>query len=206
MLKMYLACLIFGGIFIAVTLLFGGDTDMDADVGDMDFDVDAGVEAGGEVDMGADADVDVNGEGLTAAIKFLSFRNIVFFLAFFGLTGTVLTFMNSPSLLTFPVAVGMGLGAATLMHRVLSHLMKNEVGHALNIDQVAGLPARVTVHVGKNRRGKVVLEAGGQRLQLLALTADEATREEIPAGETVYILRVRDGVAYVVEETFINTP
>ncbi len=205
MLKLYLACLIFGSIFITVTLLFGGDTDIDADVGDIDFDVDADVDIAADVDMGTDAHIDAHGEGLTAAIKFLSFRNIVFFLAFFGLTGTVLTLMNSPSLLTFPAAVAMGLGAATLMHRVLSHLMKNEVGHALNIDHVTGLPARVTINVGKNRRGKVVLEAGGQRRQLLAMTAEEAAKDEIPAGETVYILRVQDGVAYVVEERFIHT-
>lgn len=200
MLKTYLTCLIFGGIFIAVTLLFGGDGDVDLDV-DADMDVDFDVDA----DVAGDVDIDASGEGMTAAIKFLSFRNIVFFLAFFGLTGTVLTWLNGPFLLVLAVAIGMGFGAATLMHRVMSHLLKNEVGQALNVDNLVGLPAKVTVTITKDRRGKVLLDAGGQKLQLLALTADEASRDAFSAGEIVYILSVEDGTAYVVEEAFIDS-
>ncbi len=191
MLKIYLMCLIFGGIFIAVTLLFGGD-------GDLDLDVDA--------DMDVDLDVDAGGEGMTAAIKFLSFRNIVFFLAFFGLTGAVLTWLNGPFTLTLAAAVGMGLGAAALMHRAMSHLLKNEVGQALSLDSLAGLPAKVTVNITRDHRGKISLDAGGQELQLLALSADEAAQDAFSAGDIVYILRVEKGTAYVVEEAFIGSP
>lgn len=201
MVKIYLACLIFGGIFIAVTLLFGGDGDVDLDV-DADMDVDLDVDA----DVGGDVDIDAGGEGMTAAIKFLSFRNIVFFLAFFGLTGTVLTWLNAPFLLVLAAAIGMGFGAATLMHRVMSHLLKNEVGQALSVDSLVGLPAKVIINITKDHRGKVMLDAGGQELQLLALSADEAAKDEFSAGEIVYILRVENGTVYVVEEAFIDSP
>ncbi len=200
MMTLYLSCLIFGGIFIAVTLLFGSDGDADFDVdSDVDFDVDTDADFSGD----ASTDVDIDGEGVTAAIKFLSFRNIVFFLAFFGLTGTVLTWLNSPFLITLPLAIVMGFFAAVLMHKTMNHLLQNEVGEAMNIDELIGLPAKVTINLSKYQKGKISLHANGRFHQLLAKTADEASREEFRQGDSVIVIDVKDGLAYVAEEEFV---
>ena len=87
----------------------------------------------------------------------------------------------------------------------LEHLfsVQNEVGEAMNVDSLVGLPAKVTVNLTKDQRGKISLNANGQLLQLLALTADVAEREEFKQGESVIIVNVDRGLAYVAEEEFV---
>ena len=193
---LYLACLIFGGIFIVISLAFGSDADAEADV-DVDVDSDVG-------DAEA-ADVNVTGDTVEA-VKFLSFRNVIFFLSFFGLTGTLLTWLGTNSLLTFVSALLFGAAAGMLMHQVMRRLATSEVGETLNLERLVGAPAKVAITVNKNQRGKIVLITRGQRIQVLALTAEEAARDEFSVGETVFILHLEDGVAYVVEEEFISAP
>ncbi|MCB0269131.1 MAG: hypothetical protein R3C41_01380 [Calditrichia bacterium] len=203
MLKLYLACLLFGGLFIIISLFFGADADAEADV---DVDVDTDIDVDTDVEMDADAaEVEVSGEGTVEAIKFLSFRNFVFFVAFFGLTGSLLTWIGSNFLLTFGAAITLGFVAATVMHRVMKQLAATEVGETLNLDRLVGMPAKVTINVSRDHRGKVSLEAVGQRMQLLAQTAEESERDEFSVGESVYILHVKNGIAFVVEEAFINS-
>lgn len=194
MMTFYLACLVFGGIFIVVTLLFGGDTD-----GDMDFDGDM------DADLDVDGDIDtVEGEGVAEAIKFFSFRTFVFFSAFFGLTGVVFTWLNIFPLLTFAMAVGIGIFAAALMYKTLTHLMQNEVEGTINLDSLVGMSARVILDLSKQRRGKIAVEVQGNRLQLLAQIAEEAERDSFRQGETVIVLRVQNGTALVVEQEFVQ--
>jgi membrane protein implicated in regulation of membrane protease activity len=191
MMTLYLTCLIVGGIFIVVSLFF--DTDTDSDV-DLDTDVD--------FDAGSGADV-VNGEGAAAAIKFLSFRNFVMFTAFFGLTGTVLTWLGGPFLINLAAAIALGLFAATLMHKAMSHLMKNEVGKTTNLEELIGSSAKVTIDVSRKHRGKISVFANGRTLQLLAQVAEEAAQNEFKQGDTVIIINIQNGMAFVVEEEFV---
>ena len=196
MMTLYVVCLVFGGIFIVVTLLFGSDAD-----GDLDFD--------GDVDMDADLDVDgdidvVEGEGVTEAIKFFSFRTFVFFSAFFGLTGVVFTWLNIFPLLTFAMAMLIGIFAATLMYKTLAHLMQNEVEGTINLDSLVGMSARVILDLSKQQRGKIAVEVQGNLLQLLAKIAEEAERDSFRQGDTVIVLRVQDGTAFVVENEFVQ--
>lgn len=210
MLTLYLACLIFGGVFIIVSLFFGSDADADVDTGgDLHFDSggDAHFDAGGgghdvHIDSSAGADVH-HGEGLAETIKFLSLRNIVFFIAFFGLTGTVLTWLGAWPIFSFPVAVGMGFFSAALMHKALRYLVKTEVSGGVNLEDLSGLSAKVLIDLSKNQRGKISLKTGGQFMQLLALVADVSGRQAFKAGEEVIILEVKNGLAYVVEKEFI---
>ncbi|NIS07522.1 MAG: hypothetical protein GWO07_01890 [Candidatus Dadabacteria bacterium] len=89
--KVYIACFILGFIFLLVSILTGMDTDAD-------------IEIDTDVDIGADIDSDIgsnaHGEGAVEAVKFLSLRNIIFFVAFFGFTGTVLTYLKTEQYLT----------------------------------------------------------------------------------------------------------
>ena len=191
---LYLTCLILGGVFIVVSLFFDMDSDADVDLDtEVDFDPDADI--GGETA--------VEGEGAVAAIKFLSFRNIVMFVAFFGLTGALLTWLGGPFVINLPAAIVMGFFTATLMHKAMSHLIKNEVGQTTNLEDLVGTPAKVTVNVGRNRRGKISVYANGRTLQLLAQVAEEAAKDEFATGEAVIVLKVQEGTAFVVEGDFV---
>jgi hypothetical protein len=197
MLTIYLACLMFGGVLLAVSILAGAYGEMDHAVGDVDhaMDVDA---------HGFDLHASSHGEGLTAAIKFLSFRNIVFFLAFFGLTGTVLTWIRIPSLITPFFAVGMGWFAAAFGQKIMTYLKKTESGAEINLQDLEGLRALVVINVAKNRRGKISVVANDRRLQLLAVVADEESKDEFKYGESVTIVKIENGIAHVASEEFIR--
>ena len=189
MFTIYLACLLFGGVLLLFSM-FGGD----AEAGDM---------ADADVDFDADLDAEIHGQGLHAAAQFLSFRNMVFFVAFFGLTGTVLSWLAIPPLLTFGVALAMGLFTATLSHRFLKYLKQSESGAGQEVRELEGMAAKVIVGPSKGRRGKIMIATGDRQLQLLAEVADEANRDGFSSGEQVFVLRVDDGVAYVVEKDFV---
>ncbi len=98
MLTLYLVCLVLGGVLIAVSIFGGGDADVD-------------VAADADVDLG-EVDAETGGEGVVAAARFLSMRNLVFFLAFFGLAGTLLTLLQANSVATVLTSVGLGALAA----------------------------------------------------------------------------------------------
>lgn len=189
MFTVYLACLLFGGVLLLFSM-FGGD----AETGDV---------ADADIDLDADLDTEMHGEGWHAAAQFLSFRNIVFFLAFFGLTGTVLSWLAIPGAVTFGVSLAMGLFTATLSHRFFKYLKQSESGAGQELRELEGMAAKVIVGPAKGRRGKIMIAAGDRQLQLLAEVADEASREVFSSGEQVFILRVDDGVAYVVEKDFV---
>ena len=69
MLTLYLACLIFGGSLVAVSMLGGLDSD------------DVEVHIDGDLDDGdlAMEDHSAAGHGVTEAARFMSFRSLVFF-------------------------------------------------------------------------------------------------------------------------------
>ena len=213
MFKIYLACFIVGGIFIAISLFFGGDTDADVDVDadvEMDVDVDGDVDFQSDMDIDGDADIDsdaagdaADSEGLVEGAKFLSFRNAIFFVAFFGMAGTIFNMLGVHALITFPISILMGGVASFLMHKTLNHLVRNEVDSSLNLTSLTGMPANVTIDLSRQNKGKITLNANGRKFQLLAITADEADRDNFQEGETVIVLRVKDNTAYVVEKEFV---
>ena len=97
MIYVYIGFLTFGGIFIIISLISGdsdADADFDGDVdadfdGDIDADFDGDIDGDVDVDSDFDADSDIDGDGETTIVegaKFLSFRNFIYFSAFFGYT------------------------------------------------------------------------------------------------------------------------
>ena len=110
MLGLYLSALSFGGVLIAASFLFGGDTDHDVDAeGDFDAEPDVGAVADG-----ADGYTEDLG-GAASALKSLPFTSLRFW-SFgsmtFGLAGTMLTAFVSSSLtvLAMAIAIGFGMG------------------------------------------------------------------------------------------------
>ncbi len=204
MLTLYLVCLLFGGIFLVVTLLSGTDVDS----GGMDFHGDWSTDFHGDLsgDMHGDlsADASVDGEGVADAVKFLSFRTIVFFLAFFGLTGVCLSWLDTPALVNFATAVVMGAFSGVLVHRIMRYLKQTEAGSVPNLKTLEGMRAQVSIGISREQRGKIVVNTGEQFLQMLAKVAQEARKDQFAPGEIVTVVRVEDDLALVAEEDFIR--
>lgn len=190
MLSLYLVCLVLGGVLIALSIFGGGD---------------------GDLDMGADADVDVeggdleveSGEGVTAAARFLSMRNLVFFLAFFGLTGTLFSLMGTGFVVTLATSAALGLVAAVIVQRLMDYLRSSQSGSIRKMSTFAGAEARVVVGLGPGKPGKVDIVAGEQTHQLVARIHEGARVDHAEVGDTVVVVRIQDGIALVAEKTYL---
>ena len=195
MTTLYLVSLVVGGLLVGVSIL-GGDLDADLDA---DF--------GGDLD-GFDADgwsAAPEAGSLASAAQFLSFRDIVFFLAFIGLTGDVLGATGLGEPLRAVVATGCGVGAAAVTHRLMVYLKTSESGAPRSADALSGRTARVLVDVTRTGAGKIVLDTGDQTVQLLALVAPEAGRDRFGSGDRVTVIQVEQGTARIAEPDFVRT-
>ena len=191
MLTVYLVCLVLGGLLIAVSIFGGGDADVDVDVaGDADIDVEGDVDA-------------ESGEGMAAAAQFLSMRNLVFFLAFFGLTGTLLTLLGTGHVPALATSVGLGLAAAWAVHRLMGYLRTSQSGALPSPSALAGSEARVVVGVAPERPGKVDLLVGDRTYQFLARIHEGSKLDRAEVGDTVVVVRIQDGIALVDDKSYL---
>ena len=179
MLTIYIVCLLLGGALLVVTI-FGGDADLDADVGD------------------------VSGEGIAAAARFMSLRNVVFSTAFFGLTGTLFTLLGVGALITVAFSAAFGIASGALIHQVMTHLERTETGELSDSSALQGAPARVLVGIGRDRSGKIAVEGGDRTIQLVARLHGAAEAEGFRAGDEVVVIDIHDGIAKVAGPGFLH--
>lgn len=190
MLALYVTCLIFGGVLVALAI-FTGDLGVDTD-----FDLDALAEVNGNLEAA--------GEGIGAAARFLSFRDLVFFAAFFGLAGTLFTALDVGSLATLTTSVGIGVAAAVSVHHLMGYLKDSESGELASLNDLEGALAEVVIDIGELRAGKIAIKAGDRTHQLIARRHEEAKSKRFRTRDTVVVVRVENGMAYVAETTFLS--
>jgi len=191
MLTLYLVCLIIGGALVAVSIFAGGDVDVDADLS-------------ADVDIEAEADVEgAVGEGVAAAARFLSLRNAVFFVTFFGLTGTLLTSLGIGFVLTLISALTIGSVAAFSIYRLMEFLRTSETGVLPASGALEGAMAAVVVDFDDTRSGKVSVTDGGQTVQLIARVHEQAETRRFGVGDEVVIVDLQDGIAHVAGTRFL---
>jgi membrane protein implicated in regulation of membrane protease activity len=186
MLEIYLLCLVVGSVLIGFTL-FGGHHDIGHE---------------GELHLPAHDSPDFHGHThpfFADVAQWLSVRNIIFFAAFFGLTGAMLTWLGVSSFLVLVTAVALGLFSAGLMHNSMKYLKRSESGEELHTHSLKGLRARVLVDVSREQRGKISVDVNGRILQLPAKVSEVAGREGFRYGENVLIVEMEDGTAHVIE-------
>lgn len=193
MLAVYLACLVAGGFVILLSLVGGGETDIDFD-GAADVDVDVDIDAAG---------AEAEGEGATAAAGFLSVRNALFFACFFGMAGSLLTALGAAPGPTLAAALTLGTGAAVAIHNVMAYLRRSQSGAIAGPAALAGARARVVIGPTRTAPGKVAVSAGDRTHLLVARIHGECTVDHFERGDTVVIVRVQDGAAIVASETFL---
>jgi len=192
--------------------------DMHADV-DMDSSVDVSADiADGAlpVEVTVDADHPVvasvddasslahSSSALSAAFEFFSFRNLVYMTTFFGLTGSVLTWMAMGFALTLGSSIGMGLFAGVVGHRFMRYLRSSESGQALHIGQLIGHAGTVVIPPTKSRRGKIRIVRSGQVVELLALLHESSEAEELRPGDQVFVLTLEKDVVLVDKADFLD--
>lgn len=226
MLTLYIVCLILGGALLAFSLLAGGDGDHGADHSidahhDFDgahhFDADAhgevhlhAGEGGDHVDLHADheiaahddAQIQVEHSDPAEFVKFFSFRNMIYFLAFFGLTGVAMELLDTAASFAFVSSILMGGFAWVFGYRFMKYLKSSESGQSVNVFNLRGKTAKVSLRIGRKKQGKIIVATGDNTLEMFAKISDASDYEEFKSGEDVLIIEVKNNLAYVVKADF----
>jgi len=195
----YLISLIVGGFFVLLSI-FGGGNSADTDA---DFDTDVNVDAAfdhdfdHDVDAGAVATFDA-GHGL-GLVDLLSIRALFLFAAFFGLTGTLLAWMGSGEFLTAVLAVLTGMVVGLGGNYVIKRFAYETVSSTVGADDFQGKTAQVLLPFKGPEKGKIMLVAKGDRMQLVARALDDESLEAFELGEEVVVVRMDGRIAEVVK-------
>jgi len=186
MLTLYLIALMVGGTLVMATLVLGdhGDADLATDL-DVDVDVDV------HVDVDAHADAVGAPDAVLSWLPFASLRFWTFFLAFFGLTGTVLAGLGlvGNAIAVAIIAVVVGYVSGFCVVKALRNLRETSADSSVSETDYLGATGIVMVSVGPGHTGKVRLALKGRDVELLARTEDETT---LAAKQPVMVYDVTD--------------
>lgn len=121
---------------------------------------------------------------------------VLSFLTFFSATGYLMEKLTAVShLLIAAVSFLLALGLTTLLNVfVLVPLNSAEESLAYSEDDLRGRTGKVIVSIPKDGYGEVILEGTGGTISKSAMSFDE---EEIPSGNKVLVIDVKNGVLYV---------
>ncbi|MGE0322199.1 MAG: hypothetical protein AB7K71_10655 [Polyangiaceae bacterium] len=180
----YLAALIVGFGTIALQLLMGGSGDGDTEAGgggDADADTEAELDHGDVSHDGEGAHVHADGGFLPI---FLSLRFWTFSLLAFGLSGSLLHFLDWASSITaLIVAVSLGLLSGFGVSWVFRALGRAQTTSGGTARDAVGQVGKVLVPCTKGGRGKVRIELRGQTVDFMVTTDEEA----LAAGDLVLV-------------------
>lgn len=209
----YVVCLVVGGGLLLVSTALGGHghADVDADgVAGVDLHMDADA-SGLDVDadgLHADA-VDAHADDLSAGhadtdsamslATWFSLRFVIYFIAVFGLIGTVLTYMSgmqSVAVLAWAVVAGLVVGQT--VHQTLRYLTRTSGDSSVQIADYLHKPARVTIAIVPPSRGEVAVRIRDRERFVPAVAKHENERFDI--GQTVVIVSFIAGTADVISQ------
>lgn len=205
---LYWGGLIVGGGLLLVSVLGGGDhgadadadagfgfdhAHADADVGGMDADV--GIDAG-HLDH-AGGDIAHAGHGLGALSTWFSLRFVVFFLATFGIIGTILRHLTTLGTWTvFLAAVLAGVAVGQAVHQLFRYIRRTSGDSAPRPQDYVFKLARVTIAIAPPDKGEVALQVRGVERFVPAVSVE--TGRGFAIGDEAVVVGYRAGVAQVV--------
>lgn len=175
---LYLISMLVGGFFVLLSL-FGGEMDHHADIA-------------GDVHAGADVSHDTH-VGSGSFVDLLSLRTLFFFLAFFGLTGTLLSWTGTGATLTVVTATILGLLVGLGGNYVIQRIGHARVSSEITSSDLTGLTGRVLIPFSGEERGKISVIVKGSELRLPARSLDVESPESFDPGDEVVVVS-RDGV------------
>ncbi|MCK6512505.1 hypothetical protein L6R29_21455 [Myxococcota bacterium] len=201
MLNLYLISLIAGGALILVSVLFGGDSDSDVEAhGDLDvqgdLDVHADVDVHGEVGHGEVSIATESGVASELWLPFFSLRFWIFFAAFFGMTGTLLSLLTTTNpLLAGLLSGGVGFVSGSAMAWAIHFIQKRDVSSGIAASEYLGQSCEVLLPLEAGELGKIRVTIHGTQIELTAQTEEERPLER---GEKAFVIGYADGVARIV--------
>lgn len=185
MMPLYVFAAIVGWPLVLLFLFGGGDADADVDV---DFDVDVD----GDIDF--DADVGLDTAGGWHASDFLSVRAVAFFLAFFGLSGIVISLLGGGTVVTLLIASAVAAFAVTLNGRLYRYIKSSTTSSEFSISELQGLAGEVVLPIG-DHKGRIAVDYGGHRLYFVAEAFSKGN--EFDKGAQVVVIEIDNGTALV---------
>jgi membrane protein implicated in regulation of membrane protease activity len=204
--SIYLISLIVGGFFVVLSVLGGGDTDSDADFDagfdadiDADFDMDASFDADG--DLHADFSDVAGHSGDLGVVDLLSIRTLFLFAAFFGLTGVLLGYAGTGEPVTGLLSAMTGLTVGVGGNYIIKKFAYQSVSSEVTGRNIRGKTGHVILPFGSEDTGKILIEAKGKRMQLVAKSLDDDPAEIFSQGDEVVVVRVNGRIAEVVKPT-----
>ena len=208
----YLVSLLVGGFFVLLSIFGGGesDHDVDADAGidfdhdsDFDFDHDADFDVDHDIDFDAEHDVDLahDLEAGPGFVDLFSVRALFLFAAFFGLTGLLLTWLNTGEPYTAILAVLTGLIIGLGGNYFIKRIGYAHVSSDVSSNELRGITGKVLIPFEGDEKGKISLIAKGQHLQLVARSFEEDELEPFKPGEEVVVVKMAGSIAEVVKPT-----
>ncbi|MDZ4698429.1 MAG: NfeD family protein [Rhodothermales bacterium] len=176
----YLVSMIVGGFFVLLSI-FGGE---------MEHHVDVSSDVHGDFGGATAHDSDTGGGGF---VDLLSLRTLFFFLAFFGLTGSLLSWTGSSETLTAITATVVGLVVGLGGNFAIQRIGHARVSSEITSNDLTGLTGRVLIPFSGSDRGKIRVVVKGNELRLPARSLDVESAESFETGDEVVVVS-RDGV------------
>jgi membrane protein implicated in regulation of membrane protease activity len=172
MIYLYAAALLFGGVMIGASLLFGGD------------------HHNGEV-------LHTHDVGAEGWLPFGSMRFWTFLFFVFGLTGGLFTLTDSMSEWpAFLVSCVVGLITAAGATTALKQLSKRQVSSGVQQEDYIGVTARALLPMSSKKLGKIRVHLKGQTHDLQAIIEGN---DEVQPKDEVMIVEINDEIAKVVK-------
>jgi membrane protein implicated in regulation of membrane protease activity len=151
---------------------------------------------GGAGDHGDASDFGAHGPA-ELLLGFFRPRNFIFFLAAFGITGTLLTVTGGAAPATLGLSALMGVLAMALTHGVFTWLRRSDTATDTVADaDLEGGVGRVVLPVRPGERGRIACVVGDQEMHVTARLM-EGAHEALELGREVVVIRMIDGEAEV---------
>lgn len=201
MLTLYWSCFLIGGVFVILAAVSG----IDGIEFELEFDSD--VEIFDPKDQPASSFISKRSKRrqipilkLITSLKFWTFGS-----CFFGLTGIVLSSLQTglPVLVVILLSIGMGLVCGTAMSGLLLYLRQQKADSLISHDDLVGLAGTVEIPFDAHTRGKVRLKVKGSLLEVVAFTDGG---NAFQPGEQVVVVGTQENRVWVVSSDAFNQP
>lgn len=193
MLPLYIFCAVLGGGLVVLSalgglsegLLDGVDQGSDFAAGDIDYAHDLGVAHGPDFDHHVETAKDFAPTS-DFWLPFLSLRFWVYFLAGFGLVGTVLSLTGlAAGMAVLWIALGFGAVMGTAVAWIMRALKLGEKDYSIREGDFLGVSGQLTVLPRNGEPGKVRMSIKGETIDMLALADSDHSLER---GDEVVVV------------------
>lgn len=184
----YFFLMVFGSVFLVLSFILGEIAHVGGDVAQGALHDLEGILHSLHIELPHDHDLTGDHVDGDHAISPISFRTIVSFITFFGITGTVATYYDATLTMSLLTSAAVGLAVAFVVYRITVLVAGQGKSTAATDADIKGQTARVEVPIPQSGTGLVVFTLLGQNTSWAARTADGSP---VAAGTLV---EVRDRV------------